>query len=117
MPQVLPITPSLPSSRVGTVLDGVPFILEIYWNGREEAWYMHVFDGEGEIIRHGIKIVLGAFLGRRTADPRYPAGFLVAADLSGEGRDAGFDDLGTPANGGRVVVYFYTYDEFAEVTA
>lgn len=106
MAQILPLVPSVPSYRVGTQLDGVQYVLDVRWNGRDGAWYMDILDEAAVAIRSGVKIVLGAFLGRRTVNPAFPAGLLVAADLSGEGRDATLDDLGT-----RVVVYFYTFDE------
>lgn len=106
MPQVLPLVPSVPSYRFGTVLNGDPFIIDVHWNGRDEAWYMDVLAEDETPIRHGIKILLGSPLGRRTIDPRFPRGMFLASDLSGEGRDAGLDDLGT-----RVVVYFFTPEE------
>jgi hypothetical protein len=93
--QQLPIIPSTFNSRVGTVIDGTPYILDIRWNGRDAAWYMDILAEDESPIRTGVKLVLGAFLGGRTVDPRFPFGALVASDLSGEGRDATFDDLGT----------------------
>ena len=38
---------------------------------------------------------------------------VLAPDLANSGTDAGIDDLGTPENGGRVVVYFTTRAELA----
>lgn len=113
MPQALPLRPSVPFDSFDCVLAGVPYGIDVHWNGREGAWYMDIIDAQGDAIRHGIKIVLGAFLGRRCVDPRFPAGLLIAVDTSGENRDAGFDDLGAPSNGGRVHVVFYTFAEAA----
>lgn len=113
MPVALPLVPSVPSYRVGTALDGVNYILDVYWATEEDSpaggsWYFHLRDENAAMIRAGIRIVLGAFLGRRSVDKRFPRGVLIAADLSGDDRDAGIDDLGT-----RVVVYFYTPEEVA----
>lgn len=108
MPVILPLVPTIPSYRVGTTLAGVAYILDVYWNGYDEAWYMDVLDEEADKIRVGIKIVLGAYLGRRCVDPRFPRGVMIASDQTGEGREAGLDDLGT-----RVLVYFYTPEEVA----
>lgn len=111
---VLPLdqaTPVQPRFRVGTTLAGVPYVLDLRWNGRAGRWLMDIRDAEANPIRVGVAVVLGALLGRLSVDPRFPRGVLFAADLSGEQREAGLDDLGT-----RVVVYFATFDEYAAMT-
>lgn len=109
MPQIIPVQPSVPFQTFGTVLDGIQYVLNFRWNGRAGAWYMDVLDEDEDPIRQGIAVVLGAALGRRCVDPRYPPGVIYAVDTSGTGRDAGIDDLGS-----RVLLYFFT---FAEVKA
>lgn len=109
MPQRLPLIPSVPAYQFGTTLDGIQYLFNIRWNTREEAWYMDILKEDETPIRHGIKVTLGSFLGRRSVNPDFPPGVLMAYDTSQENRDAGFDDLGT-----RVVVFFYTLDEFRE---
>ena len=105
MPVQIPFIPEEFNYSVSTVLDDTEFTFDVYWNGRDEAWYFDLSDADG-IIRSGIKIMLGSFLGRRSVDPRYPNGTLVASDLSNEGVDATFQDIGV-----RVVVFFYSADE------
>jgi hypothetical protein len=107
MPNVLPLFPSIPNYRFGTALNSVQYLVDIRWNGRESACYMDIFAEDESPIRRGMKIVLGTLLGGRSADPRFP-GVLIASDLSGEGRDAGLDDLGT-----RVAVYLYSEEDLA----
>lgn len=109
MIQQLPLVPATPNYRVGTSLDGVSYVFDVRWNGRAAAWYVDILDEEADPICVGLKVVLGAALGARSADPRRPAGLLMASDLSGEGREATFDDLGS-----RVVVYFYPFADLAE---
>ena len=99
--QQLPLVPSTPNYRFATTLDGTSYVFDVRWNARDEAWYLDVYDQNETLIRAGVKIVLGALLGRRSVDPAFPDGLLIATDLSGEGREATFDDLGT-----RVVVIF-----------
>ncbi len=106
MPQQLPLAPSIANYRVGTVLGGVSYLLDVRWNGRAEAWYLDVLTEDEEPIRRGIKLVLGSALGRRCVDTRFPPGILVAADTSGAGIDAGFDDMGE-----RVVVLYFAPEE------
>jgi hypothetical protein len=112
MPELLPIDAAAPHYQIGTSIDGAQYVLEVRWNQRDEAWYLDILDEDEDPIAHGIKIVLGSVLGKRCVDPRMPAGALIAADLSGAGLDATLDDLGT-----RVVVYYYSADEVAEVLA
>lgn len=108
MPQRLPLIPGEPHYRFSTELSGIPFVVEVRWNQREEAWYMTVLDANESPVLSGVKLVLGALLGARSADPRKPPGAFVVADLSGTGRDATLDDLGT-----RVVVSFFSNEELA----
>jgi hypothetical protein len=112
MPVVLPIDAVDPIYRVGITLNDVPYVFDVRWNGRDNAWYMDILDVNEDPIRRGIKIVLGTYLGCRSTDPRFPRGLLFAEDLSGEGRDAGVDDLGS-----RVVIFHYTIAELEALEA
>lgn len=106
MPVQLPLVASIPNYRVGITLDGTSFLFDVRWNAREDAWFFDVLTEDETELRTGIKIVLGAALGKRTANPDYPPGLLLASDLSGEQREATFDDLGI-----RVAVYYYSPEE------
>lgn len=110
MPVILPLVPSIPNYRVSTTLDDTQFIFDLRWNTRDNAWYMDVSTEADEIIRYAIKIVRGAPLGRRTADPRFPTGLLVAAASDGSTTEAGLNDLGT-----RVQVLYYTVAELEAI--
>lgn len=106
MPRQLPLIPSVARYDFATVLAGTTFVFEVYWNERDAAWYFDLLAEDETPIRYGVKILLGSPLGRRSVSPLFPQGVLLASDLSGEERDATFDDLGV-----RVVVYFFTADE------
>lgn len=108
MPIQIPLIPEEFNYRVSTVLDESEYIFDVRWNERDSGWYFDLYDAEGDIIRAGIKIMLGAFLGGRCADPRYPAGTFIASDLSNSGRDATYYDLGV-----RVVLFFYSASELS----
>jgi hypothetical protein len=106
VPRALPFVPGVPAYRVATSLEGVTYLLDVHWNERDGAWYFDIYQADETPIRYGIKVVLGALLGGRVVDEAMPPGYVIAADLSGEGRDAGYDDLGD-----RVLVYYYTREE------
>lgn len=108
MPQLIPMIPTVPFYRFGTALDGIQFIFDVRWNGRDGAWYMDISTEDDILIAAGIKIVLGVLLGYRSVDPAFPRGGIIASDLSNTGRDATLDDLGT-----RVAVYFFPFAELA----
>lgn len=103
--QVLPLVPAEPSYRRSTTLGETQYLLDVHWNERAGAWYMDILASDETRIRSGIKIVLGALLGGQSVAPGFPDGILVAKDKSGQGRDAGYDDLGE-----RVVVLFIPYE-------
>ncbi len=104
--QELPFTGGSAFQEFDTVLAGTVFTIRQRWNTRDAAWYLDLFDVNASPIFSGIKVVLGVALGRRVTDARMPGVFL-AEDLSGENRDATFDDIGT-----RVRVYFYPFAEW-----
>lgn len=104
----LPLDSAAPFYEMGTVIDGVSYWFNMKWNGREECWYFDLWDTEKDPIISGIKIVLGALLGRNCTDPRFPNGAFFASDLSGAGRDATIDDLGV-----RVKLYFRPAADFS----
>lgn len=111
MAQNIPITPSDPWQEITVPLDDTdgsttPYIFEIRWNPRESAWYLNLFEANGDPIITGIKIVLGMYLGRRSRHSFFRKGVLVAIDTSNQGKEAGLDDLGT-----RVVLRRYTAQE------
>lgn len=112
MPQELPLFPSDPNYSVITALAGIPYVLDVRWNTRGAAWYLGIRDESGSAIRVGIRVVLGVMLGRRSVDPRFPPGFIFAADTSNRGEEADLDSLGS-----RVKVYFYTFAEWTAAIA
>lgn len=115
MPVALPFTPTDPPTphyRVSVQLDGATYLFDVRWNGRAGAWFLDIFTADETPLARGVKVVLGAVLARRVISERWPGGILVANDASGEGREAGYDDFGT-----RVLVYFYTFEEIAELRA
>lgn len=106
MPVQLPFDSEDPFYRVGATLDDITYVFDVYWNGRDAAWYFDILDTSEIPIRSGVKIALGTPLNLRSSDPRRPTGLLTAVDLSGAGKDAGIDDLGA-----RVVVMYFTLAE------
>lgn len=104
----LPIDADSPYYSVGVVIENVPFTFVVRWNERlhitEGGWVFDLLDENGDEdnpIVSGVPIVLGALLGRRCTDPRFPNGAFFASDLSGLGVEATINDLGT-----RVKLYF-----------
>lgn len=106
----LPLVPSIPNYRFGTQLDGVQYIIDVRWNGRDGAWYMDFLQADETPIKYGIKIVLGATLGGLVTDPAFPPGVLIAVDQTGNGREATLDDLGS-----RVLVVYIPAADIAAV--
>lgn len=105
--QQLPLEGGQAFQTFGTTLLSTNYIVNLRWNTRDAAWYFDLLDQNEAPIVSGIKILLGVELGRRTTDQRMPKGVFWAADLSGQGLDATFFDLGS-----RVVVYFIPFTEW-----
>lgn len=94
MAQYIPLIPSVPNYRMNVVLDGTTYVMDVRWNGRDEAWYFDLSKADETIMLAGIKIVLGALLGIRSVDTDWPRGIFSAIDQSGAGIDATLDDIG-----------------------
>ena len=65
------------------------------WNARDSSWYFDVVDDDQTVIAAGIRIVLGAYLGRRVQHDLFRNGVFIAIDTSGQKVDAGLGDFGT----------------------
>lgn len=87
--------------RVGTSIADVPYLFDVRWNVRAAAWFMDIREQNETPIAMGIKIVLGAYLGRRCQHALFRDGVFVAEDTTNQGREATFDDLGS-----RVIVKY-----------
>ena len=106
----IPFVAGNPHHSFITVIDGTEYVFTARWNARDAAWFFDILDIDDNPIRYGIKVVLGAILGGRIADARFPSGYFMAEDLSGQNLEAGLDALGD-----RVVVSFFTVDDFDTV--
>jgi hypothetical protein len=94
--QILPLSPGLPEYRFSTEIGDDSYVFDVRWNRRDQCWYLDLFEADGETaIFHGVKVVLGANLGRMHRHPLLGRGAFVAVDTSGRSVDATFDDLGT----------------------
>jgi hypothetical protein len=101
---VLPFSSVNPITKFSTTIDGVQYGFRARWNSRDNydpatrtsagSWYFDVADASGDPIMSGVKIVLGAFLGRQVKHPLFRDGVIAAVDLSGKGREATIADLG-----------------------
>lgn len=98
---VIPFAASLANYRFACAIDDVTYLFDVRWNDRAKAWYFSLAESDGTPIIDGIKIVLGAYLGRQCGHDLFKNGVFVAVDTSGKELDAGFDDMGV-----RVIVKY-----------
>lgn len=93
-PIILPTRTDYPHYEFEIDLEDVTFIFEFMWNGRDEAWYMSIFDVTKTPLLSGRKVVLGFPLLSRFRDPRLPKGEINAIDTTGSNIEPGLSDLG-----------------------
>lgn len=98
---LIPLVPSNPDYDMNVTLDGIRYIMHVYWNDRDAAFYFDMFAADRTPIATGIKITLGCYLGRTTQAAPFNAGVIIAMDTYGNDIDAGIDDLGA-----RVQMYY-----------
>lgn len=96
--------PTGPASFQTITLEGVTIGLRIWWNARAQVWQIDVSDAGGADLASGMVLAIGVPLLRRFGNRSdLPPGVLMAMDTSGQGLEAGREDLGA-----RVRLY---YDE------
>lgn len=103
---IIPFEPSIGHYRFSTTISNTEYIFDVRWNSRDSAWYFDLLEFDETPIIMGVKIVLGTYLGRRCTHALFYNGVFVAIDTSNEGREAGFDDLGT-----RVTIRYYPAED------
>lgn len=94
MSELIPFTSSDNNYRLVIPLGGTNYLFDVRWNSRDSAWYISILTEDEVPIGSGLKLVLGARLGRHNPHPFFKEHTLVVLDTSGEDRDAGYDDLG-----------------------
>lgn len=104
--QVIQTLPSVPFQTQSVTIRGKVYVLAFRWNTRDAAWYFDISDEAGAAIRSGVKIVLGAYLGRMaTVDP-FNDGAFVAVNTGNDAADATLDNFGAA-----VLLKYYTAAE------
>ena len=112
MAVAIPFEPSVPNYSFTCAVNGTPYQFRVRWNATAGAWYFDLREEDGTPIALGIKIVLGAYLGRHSSHHLFSEGVFVAVDRSGRKADAGIDDLGA-----RVTVLYVTNAEVRAAAA
>lgn len=96
----IPVIPSNTNNQFQITLGDDIYTFDIHWNSRDDAgsgdgaYYFDLYDSAGLPVVVGVKIVLGALLGRRSAHPFFLTNVLVAVDSTLTNLDTNFDELG-----------------------
>ena len=100
MSSYLPVIPTDPHYEFSCTLNEQQYTFEFRWNSRDGeegkgAWYFDMSDSDGRLVIAGVKVVLGTFLGRKSAHPFFQENVLYAIDTTLTNVDPTLDDLGT----------------------
>lgn len=69
--------PDAPAWQQSVVLSGRAYRLAARWNEVADAWFLDIYDAQGVPLALGLKMVTGAMILARLADPRLPPGYLT----------------------------------------
>jgi hypothetical protein len=109
----IPVQQNLAAWTQRTQLDGVDYVLDFAWNGRDGAWYLNISAIDGTALVCGIKLVTNRPLFHRFHHIEgMPTGEIRCSDESGKIPWAGYTDL----NNG-VDVLYVTAQEIADAKA
>jgi hypothetical protein len=106
---IIPCDPELTNYSLEVELDEETFNLRLFWNDKDNTWYLSISDSEEEPILEGQRLVVGMPVLRHIVDRRRPFGELIAIDTSGQDIDPGIGDLGA-----RVQLYYYELADLQE---
>ena len=110
----IPFITSDNNYRLRVPLSGTTYLFDVHWNSRDSdgagAWYFDLREEDETPIALGVKVVLGAKIGYGNTHPFFKSHTLDVLDTSGEGRDAGYDDLGA-----RVALVHHTVAELVSL--
>lgn len=110
MPIILQFRPSISPYKFSAVLQDQEYSFDrVRWNSRDAAWYFDLLELDGTRIAIGTKIVLGAYMCRRSNHPLFKNGALVARPANNDRSNPTFDDLGV-----RVQVWYFTREEVVQ---
>lgn len=111
--QLIPIRQEAAYFKFTTELDGITYTLTFRWNGRAGQWVLDFGDGEGNVVKAGIRcVVSNLLLERSQGEPNIPPGYLVFFDTSGAGLDMAYADLGR-----RVQLFYISAAEYPALIA
>lgn len=89
-------------------LEGTEYLFQFLWADRESAWYLNIYDNDGNPIALCIKLVVNWPLLRRfKTSTTIPPGTLWLGDLSGQGLDIQTSD----ELGARCPLFYVTSDD------
>lgn len=106
MSTFLPIKSGVANDQFDVTIGEQIYTFDVHWNAREEAWYFDMSDSNKLLIVGGVKMVLGALLGRRSTHPFFRENVLAMVTTD-ENVDATFEDFGT-----RVLLVHWTIGEY-----
>ena len=108
MSVTIPLRSDLPHYAFQCELENVTYSFEVLWNPQSASWMLSISTADDQPIVMGMPIVIDWEWAGRYVDPRLPPGVFMAQDTSGQGLDAGRDDLGS-----RVILLYFTAAEVA----
>jgi hypothetical protein len=111
VPTIVQFRPGVSPYRFGQILRNEEYVFDVRWNSRDAAWYFDVRESDLTPIALGLKVAMGAYLGRRSNHPLFSDGVMVARPVGSDRRPPGFLELG---GGGRVQVMYFTRIEAYE---
>lgn len=104
----IPLDAALLRYDVRLAVEGVALVLGLSWRERVRSWYLDVYDGDGDAIALGRRLVTGWSPLLRTTDDRLAGAAWLLVRVGDGDEDPGVSELG-----GAVVLLVMSADEVA----
>lgn len=90
-------------------LESLEYLFEFAWSDRDSAFYLNLYDQDGNPLAIGIKLLLNVDLLRRFPVATMPPGKLICVDAGSAGNGV---DIAQPSDlGTRVFLEYITSDD------
>lgn len=107
MPVIIPVFPNEPLYNEKVRLEGSDYIFRFDWAGREDRYYMSIYDASNNPLLLGVKVIANwSLLENHAFNANLPPGTLMAIDTESGGSPPVYEDFGT-----RVRLFYWASDE------
>lgn len=112
----IPIDAAEPYHDLEISLDGQTVAIHVRYSVREQRYYLHLYDAQGDAIALGVKVLCEKMLLKKRQRVSLPGQFFAHSNTI-EKTPPKLGELGLPSENLRVNLFYIPAEEYAELLA